>query len=313
MRKHAWRWMPCVLWAAMAVSAAEETQVVGPFLQSISVNVCCPQGMSSQVQGSGTIVLVQVGGKPAAFVLTAYHVIERQREVKTVIAEGGEERKQVVYRDAQVIQEQVENGRVVGELKYDARIVNGDPRRDIGLLWVRKGDFAEHGARFYLDEMIPQPGTRVYHCGAPGGKEIGGTCSLTTGIVSRLGVRIPQFGGSEHGVFDQTDCAALGGSSGGLLALESDGRFIGLITLGLRGGDSFHWVVPVRSVREWAKDIKAEWLIDPKAARPSEEDVKKVPLELNPPGFAAASTEPSATIAEEDMPETIVRRLPASQ
>jgi hypothetical protein len=94
-------------------------------------------------------------------------------------------------------------------------------------------------------------------------------------------VRIKEFGGSEHGVFDQTDTAALGGSSGGMICRADTGTWAGMITLGLRqSGDNFHWVVPIRSVRAWAKDANIEWLLDPKGKRPSQEEIDKIPLEV---------------------------------
>jgi S1-C subfamily serine protease len=233
--------------------------------------------------------MVDVEGKPTTWVITAHHVVEDLREVQTVIGAKGEDRKQVRYRDATIVQEQVNEGRAVGEVNYDAKVAIVDPRRDIALLRVRQDKLVERGAAFYLGDEIPAPGTELYHCGAPGGKELGGTCSLTSGIVSRIGVRIPDFGGSsEHGVFDQVDCAALGGSSGGLVARKSDGQWVGMITLGLRSGDNFHWIVPIRSLRAWAKEIGAEWLVDPKAPRPTKADLEKIPLELNPAGFASA-------------------------
>jgi len=255
---------------------------VGPTLQKVSVNVLCPgkYGGSGGAQGSGTVFLSEIDGKASAWVLTAYHVIKGQREVSDVISRTGSTKKSVSYRDAQIIQERVLAGRIVGELKFDAEIISVDASRDIALLRIRDGEFSDVGATFFLDGDIPLAGTELYHCGAPGGKDTGGTCSLTMGIVSRIGVRIPGFGGgSKHGVFDQTDTAALGGSSGGLLALKSDGRFIGMITLGLRGGDSFHWYVPARSILDWAEEINVQWLFDDTCDRPTEKDIKKIILE----------------------------------
>ena len=274
-----------VLWA----SALLASEPVGPELQQVSVNICCqnPYG-GSKVQGSGTLLRSDTAAGAASWVLTAHHVVEDLRKVTTVIDAGGEEKKQVTYSDAQIIQEQVEGGRGVGEVKFDAKVVCVDARRDIALLRVRKPDFATRPVPFHLTDDIPAPGTEIYHCGAPGGKEVGGTCSLTAGIVSRIGVRAPEFGGSEHGVFDQTDCAALGGSSGGLVARKSDGVWLGMITLGLSGGDNFHWMVPARSVREWAAEAGVEWLLDPAKPRPTEAAIGKVPLELSKPGFDAA-------------------------
>lgn len=282
-------WIGLVVAWAMAVSGLA-AEPVGPGLQAVSVNICCPSsyGGAVEAEGSGTLVVGKVGDKPAVWVLTAHHVVKDLRSEKEVVSPGGEKKTHVSYRDAQIIQERVVDGRAVGETKVDAKVVSVDERRDIALLRIRDGEFKQKGVTFYAGKDIPQPGTALYHCGAPGGKEIGGTCSLTAGIVSRLGVRIPEFGGSEHGVFDQVDCPALGGSSGGLVALRDSGQWVGMITLGLGGGDSFHWIVPVRSVREWATEIKAEWLLDPGKPQPKEEDVAKIPLENQPVGFANA-------------------------
>jgi S1-C subfamily serine protease len=266
---------------------------IGPMLQKLSVNVLAPRDYRSS-QGSGTIFLSDVyldedteTAMPAAFVITAHHVVAGLREVSTVIGSDGSELSSIRYRDAQVTQEQVENSRTVGEVKYDAKVISVDPRRDIALLRVRKGDFADLGASFYLGKSVPSAGTEIYHCGAPGGKEIGGTCSLTSGIISRIGVRIPGFGGgSELGIFDQTDTAALGGSSGGMIALRSNGEWIGMITLGLRAGDNFHWVVPQRSVLSWAKEVNIMWLFDKDLQRPTEDDIKAIVLENISPGYA---------------------------
>lgn len=262
---------------------------VGPRLQKLSVNVYCSNSYGGGVQGSGTIFLSEVFSDrereamshQAAFILTAHHVVEDLREVKTVII-NGETKTVVRYRDAQIVQERVENGRTIGEVKYDAKVINVDPRRDIALLRVRKGDFATIGADFYNGISIPCAGIEIYHCGAPGGKETGGTCSLTSGIVSRIGVRIPDFGGgSEFGIFDQTDTAALGGSSGGMVALKSNGQWIGMITLGLRSADSFHWFVPARSVSLWAEEIEIMWLFDSSVDRPTEDEITAIVLELH--------------------------------
>lgn len=266
---------------------AEVAQPIGPMLQAVSVNVLAPGRYNGGTQGSGTIFLTEVEGKQAAFIVTAHHVVDGLREVTSVIGSDGSTKKAIRYRDAQIIQEQVETGRTVGEVKYDAKVINVDPRRDIALLRVRKGDFTITGASFFLGRSIPSAGTEIYHCGAPGGKETGGTCSLTSGIISRIGVRIPGFGGgSEHGIFDQTDTAALGGSSGGMVALKSNGRWIGMITLGLESGGNFHWIVPVRSVVNWAEEVNVMWLLDVSCDRPTENDIKAIVLEHVKPGYA---------------------------
>lgn len=264
---------------------------IGPQLQRTSVNIKASTSSAGGAQGSGTVFLVPKAGKDqVAFVITAHHVVEDLREIQTVIDDKGNEKKHVRYRDAQIVQEvsNSKRSRLVGETRLDAKIINVDPARDIALLQVRAvGALVETG-RFYLDDTVPEVGTEVLHCGAPGGQQIGGTATLTAGIISRTGVRIPDFGGSEA-IFDQTDCSALGGSSGGMVCLRDDGRWIGMITLGLSGGDNFHWFVPVRHVKEWAKEIGAEWLVDPEAKAPSPAQIDAIPLEVHRAGFGSGA------------------------
>jgi S1-C subfamily serine protease len=276
-----------LLLAACAV-AAEAPQDVGPYLQSISVNIKAKTGYNPGAQGSGTVVLKE----DTAWILTAHHVVDGLREVRTVIGADGEERKQVRYRDVVVVQDKPnpDGSRIVGDERLDAKVTSVDSTRDIALLRVRAVGEFEHSAKFCGRTVLPA-GTRIFHCGAPGGQDIGGTASLTGGIVSRTGVRIPEFGGSDEGIFDQVDCSGLPGSSGGMVCLQENGAWIGMITLGLRSGDSFHWLVPVRNVREWAAEVGVEWLLDPDAPPPSEDDIKKIPLEYNAPGFSGSEGE----------------------
>lgn len=251
---------------------------IGVDLQSVSVNVA-----AGRSQGSGVLFIAELGGRQTTWVLTANHVVDGLRSVKDVISDDGVTKKSVTYRDAEVVQERVSNGRGVGEKRFYAKVVSVHKQRDLALLRVRIDGEFHVGAKMYLDESIPEPGTALFHCGAPGGKDIGGTASLTAGIVSRIGALIPDFGGSEHGVFDQVTCSAMGGSSGGLVALQDDGRVVGLITLGLRGSDSFHWMVPSRSILEFLDEIGARWVVDPKAERPESEASLKMPLEVGAP------------------------------
>jgi hypothetical protein len=90
---------------------------VGPGLQAVSVNICCPSsyGGAGEAEGSGTLVVGKVGDKPAVWVLTAHHVVKDLRSEKEVVSPGGEKKTHVSYRDAQVIQERVVDGRAVGE------------------------------------------------------------------------------------------------------------------------------------------------------------------------------------------------------
>jgi S1-C subfamily serine protease len=281
----------CLALIVRAIAAAEAPEQIGPYLQRITVTI-----KKGSDRGSGTVVTRPVEGKSVNWILTAAHVVRDLREVKDVIAPDGTERKEVRYRDSEVLQELNQDGRTVGEIKLDAKVINVDSRRDIALLRVRKSDFLAVSARFYLDDSPPSVGTPVLHCGSPGGQAIG-AASVTSGVISRTGVRIEEYGGTE-GIYDQVDCAALGGSSGGMVCLRADGRYVGMVTLGLRGGDSFHWMVPVRTIRDWAEELGAEWLLDGEAKPPTEEDVAKIPLELASPGLqhTDATSEPCEAV-----------------
>jgi len=297
-------WLLTVLFCLSCgtLMAADEPTSVGADLQAISVNIYCSSGGYSSVQGSGTIVLVPIGEQMTTWVLTAEHVVSNLRQVEDVINGKGSTRKLVTYRDAEIVQERMVDGRVVGERRYDAKVMSVNATRDVALLRVRiDGEFSD-GATFYLGESFPRPGTALFHCGAPGGKDLGGTCSLTSGIVSRVGARIPHFGGSEHGVYDQITCPAMGGSSGGLIALQEDGRLVGVLTLGARGADSFHWMVPIRSILQWADEIDARWIFDPNAERPASEIEVNLPLEFNPTMPKASDEDTTAPAGESWLP-----------
>ncbi len=267
-----------MVWLIFASSFAF-SETIGKYLQSVSVNV-----RAGTNQGSGSLFIVEVEGKKTNWVLTAYHVIERLRKVTSVINPDGQERKKVIYNDAQILQEQVQDGRVVGSISYDAKVICVDARYDLAVLRVRKdGQLIEKGAKLYLNKEIPDVGTEILHAGSPGGAEIGGSATITTGIISRIGVRIKDFTDSEAGIYDQVDCAALPGSSGGLVAKADTGEIVGIITIGLRSGDSFHWMVPARTILKWADEAKIRWIFDPNVKAPPESEIEKIPIETNVP------------------------------
>lgn len=244
-------------------------QSVGRHLQSVSVNI-----KAKTVQGSGTIFVREIEGTKLTFVLSAYHVVSPLRRIETRVVNGKEE-KHVVYDDAEVTQEIYSDGRRVGRVSYSARVICVDQKRDLALLMLRKeGQTFDYSAVLYLKDEIPDVGTPVLHAGSPGGFEIGGTATVTSGIVSRVGVPFEEFGGPDHGVFDQVTCPALSGSSGGLIALADNGEIVGIITLGLRGSSTFNWMVPVRVIRAWLDEAGLKWFYDDKADKPRLSEIR---------------------------------------
>ena len=191
-----------------------QAQQVGPALQQISVTV----KKSYNDIGSGTVFVRQIEGKQVAFVLTAEHVISNLRTVEAVIAQDGTERKQISYKDAELMQQIRQNGRSVRQILDFAKVISVDKQRDIALLRIRAEGGYPTSANFWLEDNIPTVGTPVYHCASPGGGNIN-DASLTAGIIAQVGRTVEEFGGADA-IYDQTDAAARPGSSGGMIALQ---------------------------------------------------------------------------------------------
>lgn len=233
------------------------------YLQNISVTI-----RAGWSQGSGTLY----SRDGYTFVWTAGHVVDGLRRTRKVIdPSSGTERTVVEFDDPKILTELREDGRTVGRIEMDARVVrysNADHGEDLALLQVRKKDFVKASAVFYADEKIPDIGTDTYHVGSLLGQL--GSNSMTKGIISQLG-RV-----YENTVYDQTTATAFPGSSGGGVYLE-DGRYVGMIVRG--AGEGFNLMVPVRRMSSWAKKAKVEWAIDPNVALPSADELSKLPIE----------------------------------
>ncbi|MEM4167626.1 MAG: S1C family serine protease [Candidatus Caldarchaeum sp.] len=256
---------------AFLFTAVAYPQSVGRKLQAISVNVSA--GTS---QGSGTIFIKEIEGVQLTFILTAYHVISGLRKVETRMVDGKEE-KRAVYNDAEITQEVFQDGRKVGKVTYAAKVICVDSRRDLALLLLRKeGKVFEDSGVLYTSDEIPDVGTNVLHAGSPGGLEIGGSATVTSGIISRVGVTISEFGGSDFGVFDQTTCPALPGSSGGLIAKADTGEIVGVLTIGLRSSTGFNWMVPTRTIKKWLDEANMSWFYNDKVDKPRLSDLRKL-------------------------------------
>jgi len=258
--------------AALAVATtASAADTLVDNLQNISVTIKSGQG-----QGSGVLFTRQVGDETVTYVWTAAHVIDSQRKTRNVIVNGSP-KTVVEFEDVQIVQEFKQNGRRIGEVKMEARVVrfsDAEQGEDLALLEVRKRNFTEatNTTTFYNGE-IPAIGTELYHVGSLQGQF--GANSLTTGIVSQIG-RVLELGANGT-VFDQTTVTAFPGSSGGGVFLKDSGQYVGMLVRG--GGEQFNFIVPIRRLREWAKEAKIEWAIDQTVALPSEEELKKLPVE----------------------------------
>ena len=256
---------------------AEKKQTTADHLQNVSVTIRS-EGDFSIGEGSGVIFTRKdAKGNQVNFVWTAAHVIDNLRKTrKTVI--NGMPKTLVEFKDPMVVKEIRQNGRTVGRLQMDAEVLkysDADDGHDLALLRVRKLNFVTDTVTFYLDKKIPPLGEDLLHVGSLLGQM--GANSMTDGIYSQHGRLIKSL--NKH-VFDQTTCTAFPGSSGGGVYLNSDARSVGMLVRG--AGEGFNLIVPVRRMIDYCEKHKIMWALDRSIPMPSEDDLKKLPIEHEP-------------------------------
>ena len=239
--------MLVILLASTAMSQVPDKDLY-QHLQDVSVTVKSFAG-----EGSGVIVTREVAlsnGKKEKvnFVWTAAHVVDGLRSVRSVIKDGRPS-KVVEFKDAQIVKELVEDGRRVGEIKMEAKIIkysDSENGEDLALLMIRKKGFIDKTTTFHTaDDPVPI-GTELYHVGSLLGQI--GSNSMTRGILSQVG-RVLDLGTGDGVVFDQTSCPGFPGSSGGGVFLSErnkghEGHYVGMLVRG--AGETFNLIVPVR-------------------------------------------------------------------
>lgn len=253
------------------------SQRAAEHLQNVSVTIRA-EGEYSAGEGSGVIFTRKDSkGNQVNFVWTAGHVIDNLRKTRKTVV-NGTPKTIVEFKDPMVVKEIRQNGRTVGRLQMDAEVIkysNADDGHDLALLRVRKFNFVTDTVTFYLDKKIPTLGTDLLHVGSLLGQM--GANSMTDGIYSQHGRLIKSL--NKH-VFDQTTCTAFPGSSGGGVYLKNDARYIGMLVRG--AGEGFNLIVPVRRMVEYCDKHKIMWALDPSVDMPTEEELKKVPVEHAP-------------------------------
>ena len=141
----------------MALVSTALSQDLAQQLQDVSVTV-----QAGRSEGSGVLITRNVkttGDKVEKinFVWTAAHVIDNLRSVRTIIRQGRPVQL-VEFKDVQVVQELVEQGRKVGELRMDAKVLkysHSENGEDLALLMVRKKNFVDMNAGFIsTDETV---------------------------------------------------------------------------------------------------------------------------------------------------------------
>lgn len=259
----------------IALAGADKVDIAD-HLQNVSVTISA--GGSS---GSGVIkTRKDKDGNLVNFVWTAGHVVDGLKSSREVVAPDGSRRTIVEFKDPAVVKDLIKDGRTIGSLRLDAEVIrysDATTGEDLALLKLRMVDYVKDNVVFFLDKnkdgtpVIPKLGTELYHVGSLLGQS--GSNSMTTGIVSQVGRIIPEL---NKVIFDQTTVTAFPGSSGGGVFFK-DGRYVGMLVRG--AGETFNLVVPVRRMHAWSKKVKCEWALDDSVALPSDEDIRKVPIE----------------------------------
>jgi len=266
------------LGASLALSslAAEKTSTAD-HLQNVSVTIRS-EGTFSNGEGSGVIFTRKDSkGNQVNFVWTAAHVVDNLRKTrKTVI--NGTPKTIVEFKDPMVMKEIRQNGRTVGRLQMDAEVLkysDAQDGHDLALLRIRKFNFVKDTVTFYLGEDIPTLGTELLHVGSLLGSA--GANSMTDGIYSQHGRILKSI---NKYIYDQTTVTAFPGSSGGGVYLKSDAKYVGMLVRG--AGEGFNLIVPVRRMKDYCEKHKIMWALDPKVKMPSEDELKKIPIEHEP-------------------------------
>jgi len=266
-----------ILAFTFSLSAAEKKTSTADHLQNVSVTIRS-EGKFSNGEGSGVIFSRKdKKGNLVNLVWTAGHVIDNLRSTRGVVV-AGKPKTLVEFKDPMVVKEIRQNGRTVGRLQMDAEVLKYSDAKDghdLALLKVRKFNFVTDTVTFYLDEKIPPLGEDLLHVGSLLGQM--GANSMTDGIYSQHGRLIKSL--NKH-VFDQTTCTAFPGSSGGGVYLKSDARYVGMLVRG--AGEGFNLIVPVRRMKDYCEKHKIMWALDKNVAMPTDEQLKKLPVEHEP-------------------------------
>lgn len=111
-----------------------------------------------------------------------------------------------------------------------AKVIGADPRRDIAVLLLKSPQALSELKSFTPIELAPTHDLLVGQKAIAIGNPFGLDHSLTVGIISALGRKVPGVGGVTIRDMIQTDASINPGNSGGPL-LDSAGRLIGLNTM----------------------------------------------------------------------------------
>jgi len=296
------------IFSSSIIGAEIETKktTTAEHLQNVSVTIRAESGYAAG-EGSGVIFTRKdADGNLVNFVWTAAHVIDNLRTERKVLVNGSQ-KTIVEFKDPLVVKEIRQDGRTVGRLQMDAEVLKyseSEDGHDLALLRIRKFNFVTDSANFYLDKRIPPLGTDLLHVGSLLGQM--GANSMTDGIYSQHGRILKHL--NKHS-FDQTTCTAFPGSSGGgvFLKTDKDARYVGMLVRG--AGEGFNLIVPVRRMISYCEKHKIMWALDKSVKMPTEDELKKMPIENTPKAVEENKAEEKEKDAAKKMFPFMIRRI----
>ncbi len=201
----------------------EAVKKVKPAVVTVVAQVQTRRGLLDAASGSGVII------DPQGYIVTNNHVIEGQRDIVVIFADGS---------------------------KTNAKIVGADSIADLAVLKV---DTPVPASASFGDSSALQPGQLAIAIGSPLGDFRG---TVTLGVVSALNRSL----GNQRGLI-QTDAAINNGNSGGPL-VNTQGQVIGINTMVVRSAglgtvaEGLGFAIPSNLVREIAAQLIAKGKIE---------------------------------------------------
>ncbi len=256
------------------IKVAQVENKIPEYLQNISCTIKS-EGKDGMSQGSGVLFTRKdTNGDHVTYCLTAAHVIDNLRSERQVLSLDGDKKTIVEFKSPVIVKHLIEKGRVIGKTEIEATVIkwsSSEFGQDLALLQLRKKNFTADTATLSPDEIIPV-GMELYHLGSRLGEF--GAGQLTVGILSSIGKVL-----EGDKVYDISSCPGLPGSSGGGTFLKVNGEYIGMVQRKATEGETFIFIKPTRLIKEWAKDQKVEWFFNPEVPLPTDEVLKKLPVE----------------------------------
>ena len=168
-------------------------------------------GRDSAVAVSGSGVVISADGE----VVTNHHVIDKASDIRVLLNDGR---------------------------AFEAKLVGSDKDTDIALLKLKLPPETPPLAFAEFADSPAHEGEFVMALGAPWGLNR----SVSIGIISCANRYLPDHG--EYSLWYQTDAAISPGNSGGPL-IDTDGRIVGINTLGMMTGGAVGFTIPAATIK----------------------------------------------------------------